>query len=654
MTWFSSTLVLSVSPALQADHTSGSQRPEGELAVMVTSDRCDVAITPDLLLPELFRLHPETRLVFDRHGLRGCGGPSGPHESIRFFARAHGVDEPTLLRELEQAMAAPPSLSNGAVTAYEPPEIANTIYRRYFLAGIAVVLSAGATWGAWLLWTIGLNGSFRAVSVHAINAHGEAQIFGWVGLFIMGFAYQAFPRMWQTTLVAPRLAVVAFGLMVAGLFVRTAGITTAESWTSAAVVALAGGLMEIAAVSLFAGQLIVTFRRSGAAVEAYVGFVVAALCWFIVSSVFSVWHSWQTMTAPSLDALIWSIATYQAPLRDLQIHGLALFMILGVSLRMLPAIYGLPRIPERRAWWALGLLTATVVGETAVFLVYRWTGNHLIAAGLVPTWLIMTAAVLMISLPWRPWRPMPEADRSGKFVRAAYTWLPVSLVMLIMMPFYNRLLGVGFSHTYFGATRHAITVGFISLMIMGMAGKVVPTLNGVDPKTLGSLRGPFLLVNLGCMLRVTMQIATDWTHYSYPVIGLSGMLEVTGLAWWGLGLAVVMREGRVAGLVAARPAGSAPLRIEANHRVADVLEWFPRTENVLLCHGFTALKNAVLRRTLARQVTIAQAAALRGVDLPTLLNDLNNVARVPGIALPVLSPDAFPSKEGEVCHEHRE
>ncbi len=73
------------------------------------------------------------RYIFDRHGLRGCGGPSGPHESIRFFARAHGVDEPMLLRELEQAMATPPSLSNGAVTAYETPEIADTIYRRYFL-----------------------------------------------------------------------------------------------------------------------------------------------------------------------------------------------------------------------------------------------------------------------------------------------------------------------------------------------------------------------------------------------------------------------------------------------------------------------------------------------------------------------------------------
>ena len=352
------------------------------------------------------------------------------------------------------------------------------------------------------------------------------------------------------------------------------------------------------------------------------------------------------MTAPNLDALIWSIATYQTPLRDLQIHGLARFMILGVSLRMLPAIYGLPRVPERRAWWILGLLTAAVAGETIVFLVYRWTGNHLIAAGLIPTWAIMTMAVLMIGLPWRLWRPMPEPDRTGKFVRAAYTWLPVSLVMLPTMPFYNRLVGVGFSHAYFGATRHAITVGFISLMITGMAAKVVPTLNGVDPLTLSNLRGPFLLLNLGCFLRVTMQIATDWTHYAYPPIGLSGMLEVTGLAWWGLGLAMVMRRGRRAALVVARPSLVAPVRIEANHLVADVLEWFPRTEDVFLRHGFTVLKIAVLRRTLARQVTVAQAAALRGVNLTVLLNDLNDSARGPLMELPVLSRDEFACKKG--------
>ena len=625
------------------DRTSVPQPPEGEVAVLVTSRQGNVAITPELLLPELFRLHPETRMVFDRHGLRGCGGPLGPCESIRFFARAHGVDELLLLDELRQAIATPRSQPHRDATERDAPKIADTIYRRYFLAGIAVVLSAGASWGAWLLWTIGLNGSFRAVSVHAINAHGEAQIFGWVGLFIMGFAYQAFPRMWQTTLAAPRLAVVAFGLMVGGLVVRTAGITTAEVWGPAALMALAGGLMQVAAVGLFASQLLVTFRRSGAVAEAYVGFVVAALGWFLLSSVFSVWHSWHTMTAPDLDALIWAIATYQAPLRDLQIHGLALFMILGVSLRMLPAIYGLPRVPERRAWWVLGLLTAAVTGETVVFLIYRWTGNHLIAAGLVPIWAIMTVAVLMIALPWRLWRPMPEPDRTGKFVRAAYAWLPVSLVMLLMMPLYNHLAGVSFSHAYFGATRHAITVGFISLMIMGMAARVVPTLNGVDPRTLSNLRGPFLLLNLGCFLRVTMQVATDWTRYAYAPIGLSGTLEVTGLAWWGLGLIAVIHRSRRVEHAAIRTIGPCPDRIKAEHRVADVLDWFPSTLPVFLSHGFTALKSAMLRQTLARQVTVAQASALRGVDLPTLLDDLNAKAGAPLPVLPVLSQDDIPA-----------
>jgi hypothetical protein len=600
------------------------------------------------MLPELFRSHPETRIVCDRHGLRGCGGPSGPHESIRFFARAHGVDERQLLNELKQAIAAPQSQSQPAATIPDKLEITDTIYRRYFLAGIVVVLSAGASWGAWLLWTIGLNGSFRTVSVHAINAHGEAQIFGWVGLFIMGFAYQAFPRMWQTTLASPRLAVIAFGLMIGGLLVRTASIAAAEAWAPAATLALAGGLMQIAAVSLFVGQLLVTFRGSNTVVEAYIGFVTAALAWFLLSSLFSVWHTWHTMTAPDLNALIWSIATYQAPLRDLQIHGLALFMILGVSLRMLPAIYGLSRIPEQRAWWSLGLLTAAVMGEAAIFLVYRWTGNHLIAAGLVLTRIMMLSAVLMIILHWRLWRPMPEHDRTGKFVRVAYIWLPTSLVMLLLMPVYNRLLGVGFSHAYFGATRHAITVGFVSLMIMGMAAKVVPTLNGIDPRGLTNLLGPFLLVNVGCMVRVTTQIATDWTHHAYPVMGLSGMLEVTGLAWCGLGLAFLMRRGRLAAHVLARPGGLAPERILANHRVADVLEWFPRAEDVLLRHGFAALKNPVLRRTLARQVTLAQAAALRGIDLTALLNDLNDMVRRPVLELPVLSPEAFACTKGDL------
>jgi hypothetical protein len=588
------------------------------------------AINPDVLIPDLLRAHPQARAVLDRHGLRGCGGPLGPYETIHFFARAHGVDEAMLLDELERAVASPRAPSSRAAPASDAPRPADTIYRRYFLGGILVTLTAGATWGAWLLWTIGLGGSFQGISISSINAHGEAQIFGWVGLFIMGFAYQAFPRLWQTELAAPRLAAWAFAMMIAGLVVRTIGIAAAEAWSIAPAIALAGGALEFAAVLIFVGQILATFQRGGARVEPYVGFIIAALAWFVASSAFSVWHTWHTMTARSVDELIWSVATYQSPLRDLQVHGLALFMILGVSLRMLPALFEAPRVPDRRAWWALGLLVVAVLGEMGLFLAARWTGHRVLMACLPVPWAMLAIGCGMIVLPWRPWRPFPVADRSAKFVRAAYAWLAVSLAMLLVSPAYQyayRHLGgpreMPISHAYPGAIRHAITVGFISLMIMGFAAKVVPTLNGRDPRKLSALWGPFLLVNVGCFLRVSLQPVTDWWAGIYPFLGISGTMEVAGLAWWGAGLVGIIVRGWRDLDAPARPMGPRPERIEGHHRVAEVLDWFPETEPVFLERGFTAIKQPLLRWTVARQVTLAQAAGLRGVPLDELLAALN-------------------------------
>lgn len=595
---------------------------------MATNEASLVAIGPDLLIPELLGAHPEARTVLDRHGLRGCGGPLGPYESIGFFARAHGVEEARLLADLDRAIAAPRRDPAGAAAA--APQLADTIYRRYFLGGILVALTAGASWGAWLLWTIALGGSFRDVSINSVNAHGEAQVFGWVGLFIMGFAYQAFPRLWHTTLAAPRLAAGVFAVMIAGLMVRTIGIASADSWSAAPAVALAGGGFELAAVLIFGGQILTTFLRSGSRLEPYIGFVIAALAWFAASSVLSIWHTWNTTTVGSADAMIWYVATYQSPLRDLQIHGLALFMILGVSLRMLPAVYGLPRVADRRAWLALALLVAGVLGEVGLFLAARWTGRRLLMACLPLPWLLLVAGCAMVVLSWRPWRPFPEPDRCARFVRAAFGWLAVSMAMLLVSPAYQyayRNLGgprdLPFSHAFPGAIRHAITVGFISLMIMGFAARVVPTLNGVDPRRLSSLLGPFLLVNAGCLLRVVLQPLTDWSAGIYPLMGISGTLEVAGLAWWGIGLVRIIARGRREDGAQVPPRGSRPERIEGHHRVAEVLDWFPETEPVFLDHGFTAIRQPLLRRTVARQITLAQAASLRGVPLEEWLAALN-------------------------------
>ena len=77
---------------------------------------------------------------------------------------------------------------------------------------------------------IGFAGKFTGMNIHHVNAHGHAQIYGWVGLFVMGFAYQAFPRMWQTTLAAPRLAVVAF--VPPELRPEARGAPTSRTWAA--------------------------------------------------------------------------------------------------------------------------------------------------------------------------------------------------------------------------------------------------------------------------------------------------------------------------------------------------------------------------------------------------------------------------------------
>lgn len=588
------------------------------------------AVHASCLIPDLLRDHPQVRRVLDGHGLAGCGGHLGPHETLRFFARAHGVDEARLLVEIDEVIARPQ-----CVAPLAAPGLADAIYRPFFLGGIAVVLTAGATWGAWILWNIALKGSFLAASVPSINAHGDAQIYGWVGLFIMGFAYQAFPRMWQTRLAAPALAWVVFAAMLIGIVVRTVAIPGAGVWSGAVAAADAGGLLQIAASAIFALQVLATFRRSGRPIEPYVAFVSVALACFVASTMFSAWHIRETLTAGSIEDLLGTIATYQVPLRDLQIHGLALLMILGVSLRMLPGLYGVAQTGRRCGWWAFGLLAAGLVGEIVLFLAYRWSGHHLPAAFLPAAWLAMSVGIALVVLPWRLWQPLPEPDRSAKFVRAAYAWLAIAMTMLLVLPLYHAVAGLRFSHAYFGATRHAITVGFISLMIMGIAAKVVPTLNGIDPARLSSLWGPFVLVNVGCALRVSLQILSDRTGRPTPWLGVSGSLEVAALSWWGFGLAALMLlpERRDLDLGPVDRPGPPRGQIEGHHRVAEVLTWYPECQEVLVRHGFEAIRNPLLRRTLARRVTIEQAARLRGLDPIALVAALRQASRPP---LPIL------------------
>jgi hypothetical protein len=418
---------------------------------------------------------------------------------------------------------------------------------RFILAALAVVLTVGAGWGMMLLWQIGMRGSFTGGSLFHVNAHGHAQIFGWVGLFIMGMGYRLFPGFWGSThAVRSREAALAFGLMLGGIVLATAGMSVpGETWSQ--LLAATGGTLELAAIMIYGWQMLRIERSRTVPRDPADGFILVALAWFAAQTAMNLWHTHRTLSAATEDALIWQVSAYQAPLRDMQVHGMAVMMILGVSLKLLPRWFRLNSAPARRNWMACSAMTLAVIAECLIFVAYRWTGHHALAALLMVPWIMLAAGVAVVALPWRLWQPLVARDgvpdRSAKFIRIAYAWLALSLTMLLALPVYQALSGIPFSHAYYGAIRHAITVGFISMMILGMGARILTRRSGEGAGGLAPLWLPWVLVNVGCALRVSLQTATDFYPTAYTFVGISGVLELTGITIWAMEIVRLVRAG---------------------------------------------------------------------------------------------------------------
>jgi len=166
----------------------------------------------------------------------------------------------------------------------------------------------------------------------------------------------------------------------------------------------------------------------------------------------------------------------------------------------------------------------------------------------------------------------------------------------------------------------------------------VPTLAGIDVHRLGGLWIPLVLVNAGCTLRVVFQTLTDFTSPAFAVAGASGLLEVAGLAIWGVhlwrlmgrrieetptGRQLAASDGSFIALESLDP--SAP--ITGDQIVADVLDRHPALLETFLSFGFAPLRSAAARKTLARLVTVRQACEKLGVDPTEFLAALNAAQR---------------------------
>lgn len=221
--------------------------------------------------------------------------------------------------------------------------------------------------------------------------------------------------------------------------------------------------------------------------------------------------------------------------------GVAALIIAGVSQRFVPLVYGLKPLRHDYFKSIFWLINGSLILNIASYILLLLTFNPVFGIPLeiaylaMPVWAILLAK--QIGIFSRPQR----RDHSFKFIRAAYVWLLVAAFMLPLFPLYSAFTHQLFAHSWIGSYRHAFTVGFISMMILGVSSRVVPILAGIEGAKLTSLWGPFMLINLGNGGRVLLQVLTDWSpRTAYSLVGFTGFIEVIGLAWWGIHLWQVM------------------------------------------------------------------------------------------------------------------
>jgi hypothetical protein len=290
----------------------------------------------------------------------------------------------------------------------------------------------------------------------------------------------------------------------------------------------------------------------------YEKFIASSFLWFLLGTILSAVFFFAKATAHSERDLIMRIALIDGPLRDIQLLGFAALIIAGVSQRFVPQVYGLERPSHDRRNLVFWLMNGSLILNIISYVLLLITRQLYFAIGLELAYLLMPVWAVLLARQLGVFTAPSQPDRTFKFIRAAYVWLIIASGMMPLFPLYGAATHQVFAHTYMGSHRHAFTVGFASLMIMGVSSRVVPILAGIDSKRMNSLWLPFILFNVGCAGRVLLQVLTDFLpNIAYPLMGFTGFIELAALFWWGVELWRTMNlaaRGRMAAMTIPFPA----------------------------------------------------------------------------------------------------
>ncbi len=396
----------------------------------------------------------------------------------------------------------------------------------YVATGLLFLLLPGTFLGVWNLVSISGRHSLQTLPAAWMQAHGHAQIFGWIGTFILGIGYYSLSKMGGQTPHSAARGWVSFALWTAGAALRwTANVSL---WQWRLLLPLSAAL-ELAAFVLFFAT-VSRHKKSGAgptSFEPWMKAVVASTSAFLLALLFNaaaaVWLAW-TSAGPalphSLDQRFLILAAW----------GFPVAAVWGFNARWLPVFAGLPA--PRPAL----LLSALAAWFAA--LVLGLAGRVLPAALVLLAASLLAAAALRVFEPSaRPPKILAVSPLFPHFARGAYAWLLLAAGLSVWAAAADTHGGL------WGASRHALTVGFLATMVFAIGQRVLPAFCGM--RVLYSPRlmtASLVLLNLGCALRVGAEIPAYEANVAvaWRILPVSAVTELIAVSLFALNLAVTL------------------------------------------------------------------------------------------------------------------
>lgn len=405
----------------------------------------------------------------------------------------------------------------------------------YVFTGLLFLVLPGTFLGVWNLISISGRHSLAALSPSWLQAHGHAQIFGWLGTFIIGIGYYSLVKMGRLLPFAVRRGWASWAFWTSGVTLRWVANVSEWNWRfllpASAALQLIGFLIFFATVSGHQSRPApgadVAASPPRTQMETWMKLIIASTAGFLLAllmnQVESI-HLAMTSTHPEIPH--WLDQRYLF----LAAWGFPVLAVWGFNARWLPIFLGLRKPSGGGLMAALG---ACGGGIAAALL-----GQFRLATALLLTASIVASIALRVFQPsQKPAKTLGVSAAFPYFVRGAYVWLLVAAALGVYAARSDANGGI------WGASRHALTVGFLATMVFAIGQRVLPAFSGMRLLYSKKLMFASLAVlNLGCLLRVASEIPAYEANLpaAWRILPISAVTELTAVTLFAFNLGITL------------------------------------------------------------------------------------------------------------------